>query len=313
MPKTNQRKSNQETKTNHDKENDKQLLTAEACFEALRPELDADGAEEVDNPRMELQAAAVQALAVAHTLAEPAVHKTIAAIAKTGAIDIALVDGLEKVAWATWFARHKAQQSSITYTEATLPPAIVAEASELRARMLKTLSYHLEDDAEAMAAIANIRAGAGHLDLADDLAASAALYRKHQDAIRHDPKNYRATDVADAERLSERILRLLGASPVQEHAIWQRYAARAAKLLFSHYEEAIRVGRFLFHRDDPEGRFPRLHTATRAPAQRNGNKAAEPEEPKKAPEDAGKAAEKKPEEPKKDPADRGKPAEKQPD
>jgi hypothetical protein len=265
-------------------DDDKRLLTAEACFEALRARLDADGIEGVDNPRIDLQAAAVQALSVANALAEPGVRKTIAAIASTGAIDLALIDDLEQVAWAAWFARHKAQQTSITYTEATLPAAIVADASEVRARMLKTLSYNLEEDTEAMAAIAKIRAGSGHLDLADDLAACASMYRRYHAGIRADPKNFRATDVVDAERLSERILRLLGAAPVQEHSVWTRYAARAAKMLFAHYQEAIRVGRFLWHKDDPEGRFPRLHSAVRAAPQR-GNK-VEGEDGKKRTEPA---------------------------
>jgi hypothetical protein len=130
--------------------------------------------------------------------------------------------------------------------------------------MLKTIEYHLEDDPEAMAQITHIRAGSGHIDLANDLSELASMYKQYRELIKHDKKNYRETDEADARGLSEQILRLLGAVTTPEQATWKGYQARAAKLLFESHDEAIRVGRFLFFYDAPEGRFPSLFTAVRA-------------------------------------------------
>lgn len=251
---------------------DKQLRTAEAAFETVRPRLDAMLASEVDVPRIDLQAAAVQALGVARTLTVHDVHTRIVALADVGLVDLQLILGLETIAWATWFARHKVLEVSATHTQAALPVTLTTAAAELRGRMLKTLAYHLEGDALAMAQIAGIRAGSGHLDLANDLVSCATMYRKHHAAIEHDRTNYRPTDAAEADTLSEQILRLLGVATTAEQSLWKGYASRAAKLLFQHYQEAIRIGRFLWHDDNPEGRFPTLHSATRATPQRSDRK-----------------------------------------
>jgi hypothetical protein len=252
---------------------DKHLRTAEAAFEKVRPRLDAIPASETEMVRIDLQAAAMQALRVAQMLAEPDAQAQVAAIAALGLVDIALIDGLEDVAWATWFARHNALQANATLAEAALPPALVEQSTELRGRMRKALAYYLDGDVQAMAEIATVRAGGVYLDLANDLAAAAAMYRKHDRALKDDPKNYRSTDAHEAVRLSERILRMLGAVTTPEQTLWKLYCARACKLLFSHYEEAIRVGRFFSHYDDPEGLFPSLYTATRAAPKRSAKKA----------------------------------------
>nr|AYM54391.1 hypothetical protein [Phaselicystis flava] len=144
--------------------------------------------------------------------------------------------------------------------------------------MLKTLAYHLEDDAYATARIGAIRAGTSHLALANGLVALAEMYREHWGALKDDPKNFRPTDPDEAAKLSEQMLRLLGVSPSPEQASWKAYCAKCAKLLFQHYEEAIRVGRFLWYYDGAEERFPSLHSVTRAaPAPRKKNGTAEPE------------------------------------
>ncbi|WP_437676153.1 hypothetical protein [Sorangium sp. So ce131] len=240
------------------------LHIAEAAFNRVKPSLDAMPLTGLDTPRLDLQAAAVQAIGVAQTLSAPLLRQRITAIAATGALDAALIDGLESVAWATWFARHKFLLTSATHSGAALPAALVERASETRARMLKTLEYHLDDDPEAAAQLAHLRAGAGHLDLANDLSGAAAMYRKHHESIKHDKRNYRVEDEQDASALAEQILRLLGATTTPEQTLWKGYQARAANQLFRHYDEAVRVGRFLFYYDDPEGRFPNLYTATRS-------------------------------------------------
>ncbi|MGK3998005.1 hypothetical protein [Sorangium sp. So ce1024] len=241
-----------------------QIHIAEAAFNRVKPDLDAIPLAGLETPRLDLQAAAVQAIGVAKALSAPELRQRIAAIAAAGALDAALLEGLESIAWATWFARHKLLLTSATHSGAALPPSLVERAYETRARMLKTLEYHLEGDAEATAQLAHLRAGSGHLDLANDLSAAAEMYRKHREAIKDDKRNFRGDDEKEASALAEQILRLLGATTTPEQTLWKGYQARAAKLLFRHYDEAVRVGRFLFYYDNPEGRFPNLYTATRS-------------------------------------------------
>lgn len=270
-------------------ENNK-LHVAEAAFRALQPELDAIPLAGLDPLKLDLQAAAVHALGVAEMLAEAEIRAKIVAMAKVSALNLQRVDQLEKAAWATWFVRHQLLRASAMHSEATLPTAIVEQGFELRGRMLKTLEYHLDGDAEAMAQIVHIRSGSGHLDLADDLSSVASMYHQHHDGIRHDKKNFRETDARDAQGLSAQILRLLGATTTPEQTLWKNYQLRAAKLLFQSYDEAMRVGRFLFFYDDPEGRFPTLFAATRSPASPpRGEKsppAADPPSPPPPPADA---------------------------
>jgi hypothetical protein len=161
---------------------------------------------------------------------------------------------------------------------------MLEEAMKLRRRMLKTLDYHLEDDAEAVTRLTAIRAGAGHLDLANDLLAVADFYRERKADIAGDSRSYRKTDETDARRLADRILRLLGAVTTADQTQWKAYQARAFTLLLTHHEEARRVGRFLFHYEEGEKMFPSLFSAVRAaPGPRAEKAPAEPEAPAKEP------------------------------
>lgn len=184
-------------------------------------------------------------------------------------VDTALFDEL---------ARHKVLEASATHTLAALPHPLTEAAAELRGRMVKTLAYNLEGDAQATAQIAGIRAGKSYLDLANALALAATMYRTHHAAIEHDRKNYRPGDVAEAHTLSEQILRQLGVTSAAAQTLWKGYAWRAATLLFQHYGEAIKIGRFLWSHDDPEGRFPTLHSATRSSPRRERKAGGAPAE-----------------------------------
>jgi hypothetical protein len=246
---------------------------AEIRFNERKADLDAIPLAGLEPVRIDMQAAAVQALGVAELLSRPENQAKIAALATAGLCEGDLIPRLESVAWATWYTRHKLLLASATHSEATLPEALSGRAQEVRGRMLKTLDYHLDDNATAMAQLAHIRAGSGHHDLANDLSDLAAMYRAHHDEIRHDRKKYRDTDEREARDLSQQILRLLGATSTPEQTHWKNYQARATKLLFQIHDEAIRVGRFLYFYDDPEGRFPTLFAAVRtAPAQPRAEK-----------------------------------------
>jgi hypothetical protein len=257
--------------------------SAEDCFQRTKPALDALATNDIKTPTIDVQEAAVIVLGIDGLLREPSTKAKIAALIKSGLLDGNLLENLSDVARAAWFSRYRLLQVSATHSEAALPIALVEEALTLRRRMLKTLDYNLDDDPDAVVRLNAIRSGAGHLDMANDLLANADFYRERKSDIEHDQKNYRKTDEADARRLADKILRLLGAVTTPEQTLWKNNQARAFTLLLSHYEEARRAGRFLFHYEEGEKMFPSLFSAVRsAPAPRAEKPAAEPPAPAEA-------------------------------
>lgn len=213
-------------------------------------------------------------------LREPAIKPKIAALAKSNLLNLALLEALPDLARAAWFSRYRLLQVGATHSEAALPVSLVTDALKIRRRMLKTLDYNLDEDPDAIARLTAIHLGTGHLDLANDLLACADFYRERKDAIDHDKKNYRKTDEADARRLADKILRLLGAVTTTDQTLWKSYQARAFTLSLTHYEEARRAGRFLFYYEDGDKLFPSLFSAVRtAPGPRAEKPSAEPAAP----------------------------------
>ena len=213
-------------------------------------------------------------------LREPATKAKIAVLVKAGLINGALLEALPDIARAAWFSRYRLLQVSATHSEAALPISLVDSSLKVRRRMLKTLDYNLDEDPDDLARLAAIHLGSGHLDMANDLLACADYYRERKGDIDHDRKNYRKTYEADARRLADKILRLLGAVTTPDQTLWKSYQARAFTLLLTHHEEARRVGRFLSYYEDGDKLFPSLFSAVRsAPGPRAEKPAAEPAAP----------------------------------
>lgn len=197
-------------------------------------------------------------------LRAPDTWSKIKDLAKAGVVDLPLLDNLADTARAAWFSRYRLLQVNATHTEATLPVSLVDDSFALRRRMLKTLEYNLEGDPTATAPLAAICAGSGHQDLAHDLLAASAFYRERKSDIEHDKKNYRKPDEAEARKLADWILRLLGAIITAEQTQWKDHQARAFTLLLQRYEEARHVGQVLFYYGDGERLFPSLFSAARS-------------------------------------------------
>ena len=259
---------------------DSLFKSAEECFTRQTPALDALAPSDMRTPTIDVQEAAIIVIGIEAMLREPAMKAKIAALGKANLVNVALIEALPEVARSAWFSRYRLLQVSVTHSEAALPVSLVNDSLKVRRRMLKTLDYNLDEDPEDIARLTAIHIGTGHLDMANDLLACADFYRERKGDIDHDKKNYRKTDEADARRLADKILRLLGAVTTPEQTLWKNNQARAFTRLLTHYEEARRAGRFLCYYADGDKLFPSLYSAVRtAPGPRADKPAAEPVAP----------------------------------
>ncbi|HRI68154.1 MAG TPA: hypothetical protein PK156_28185 [Polyangium sp.] len=238
--------------------------STEVAFNHVRADLDALSRTEIRQPNFNLQEGALVALAAHGLLDTPETRTVVDALANAGVVNSKLISNLATIAHAAWFVRHKLDLAEAVHSDAALPAQLVSDAMELRKRMLKVLDYHLDADAQAQSLLAGIRAGSGHLDLANDLIALADMYEDHAPVIRNDKKGYRAPDMANARQTADSIIATLGGATTPETQQWRNYQARAFTLLEKHHDEAIRVGRFVFWYEGGEELFPTMFSAVRS-------------------------------------------------
>lgn len=242
----------------------------ETAFAAIEAKLLALPSDRLDPVVVDVQIAAITALAIAHAItADAPLRARFEALAKAKEFDISRLDGLATTALATWFARHRYLLASATHSEAQLPASIVSIAMTLKARMLRVVEYHLGDHPVAGALVAAIRAGTGYMDLANDLVALARLYKEYAFLLEHDKKDYQAADQGLAAQAGDQIITLLGGSAPEQRK-WADRQARAWTLLNGDYAEIYAAGRYLKRADgDVESAFPSLVAASRAAASRS--------------------------------------------
>lgn len=239
----------------------------ERAYHAAEAEITALPEGEVEQPRVDLQEAAVRAQQAATDLdADAPLVERFKVIAATREFNFVYVTGLGTYARAAWYARHRQLSASGRVTRARVPESLVAEATTVRDRMFDLADYHFSDDPTESAHVTQIAAGTGHQDLANDLLALADLYARNQDAVSKDTKKYRADDAARARKLSADIVKALGARTVTEYEFWTDRAARAWTLLARAYDEVRSLGSWLL-RESPAlaaERFPSLIAGARA-------------------------------------------------
>ncbi len=187
---------------------------------ALRPRLDAIPPEEVATNRIDVSVAAYAALAVARFVQSPDVRPRFAALPKD-AFDMAVADDLGQTCFAALFSITEAQAEGALDTEAKLPPAIAAEATELEKRMQTVCEYQLSDDPQIAPLLAILRPGTGYRDLLNDLKGYVWIYEKRPEAVKADSKNYRPGDLKRAKEMIGIIG--LAFSDAMSPKAWQAY------------------------------------------------------------------------------------------
>lgn len=148
---------------------------------------------------------------------------------------------------------------------AKLSDELVTQATDVKQRMQRVIEYNLDHLPDVSLKLADIRAGHGHLDLADDLMRLAGLYEGHVPILIVDARRYQADDAATAKRLAQAINKVLGDGRGSDVRYWSDYLVRAWTFLVTTYEEVSSAGRWLFRDENGETRFPSLYTVGRQP------------------------------------------------
>ncbi|WP_437875408.1 hypothetical protein [Sorangium sp. So ce513] len=228
---------------------------AAAAFDRALPEIEALSPDRLISVNLDIPRVVSQVLGVLPGLR--ALRADIAEHLPT--FDITRLDRLETYALAAWYA-HLLSLSSGDVENAVKP--LLAEAAPLRENLL--------GDAEALArrglldaaTVADIRAGQGHIDIANDLVALSALFSASWSEI----AGKTAATEEEVKRAGEVGPQLLAALGVREHgkgpgpteAADKR--ARAFALLVHAYDQIRRAVAFLrWDEDDADEIAPSLY------------------------------------------------------
>lgn len=175
--------------------------------------------------------------------------------------DAKAIEELEPAAQAALWTQQQLASDEAQLPGARLDVGLVNLATVLKRRMLDVCEYHFREDSRLSREVEDIRGGTGYLDLADDLARLARLYRDHHATLKQDLRFYRAGDAASAVTLSGRITsELRKQSPEAARDL----AWRAWAFLLDRYEEVAAACRFLRRKEGGDEAFPSLHSIGRA-------------------------------------------------
>lgn len=238
------------------------LPSPEEAFRALEPMLRALPAQELIQTNVMLEAVANVALQVHARATEP---KLFARFKRLPAeeFDLECVSRCAVTARAIQHIATRQASAEAVSTDALVAPRVVTEATVLKAKMLKVLEYHLEDE-EALAECAGIRSGMGYLDLAQDLRRLAALYMDWRELLAADRRRYAAADEKEALRLADELSPQDPGAAVRQ---WVELGQRAWTQLAKDYAELRDTALWLHRRrPDLQAGFPSLVTASRPKA-----------------------------------------------
>ncbi|MCP4603862.1 MAG: hypothetical protein GY847_25640 [Proteobacteria bacterium] len=184
------------------------------------------------------------------------------------AFDVRSYDNMEKRANAFWHLDILKRQ-----TEGSLGPvqSLLEVGVPLRAKLLKGAFYLWEDHAAIGDLLAQIRAGNGHANSADDLGSLATLFHDHwKEAAGR--CSITKEEIVEARRVGAAILR--AKSPIKTKELDEicdlRY--RAGEYLRRGIED-IRAGAYFIHRGNPEAldRYPSIFARIKRSRQNEKN------------------------------------------
>lgn len=259
---------------------------AHAAYESRKRAWKARGGVELGPPRVNLAYVTARVIQIGNSLSEPATLAAFDALTKVplpggATYDATPVRLLPTVARALWYARSQYLTADAQSSTVSLPPALVTEATKLRAKMFKVVEYQCVDDDDpedpVAADLASIREvqGPRYLDLATDLSRLAVYYRNPTwiSLLEADTRRFNAKDALRADKLAGDILTALHQSS-DVAATWLTEIYRGWSELQAFYEVARRGGSFVFWSELDE-KIPPLG-ALRPPSTTRKKKPAEP-------------------------------------
>lgn len=266
---------------------------AHAAYESRKAAWKLRGGVELGPPRVNLAYVTARVIQIGTALTEPATLAAYDALTKVplpgGAkFDAAPVRLLPTTARAIWYARTQYLTADAQSSTVALPPALVAEATKLRAKQFKVIEYNCVDDedpedpvAADLGSIKEVQ-GPRFLDLATDLSRLSAYYRNPAwvPVLEADTRRFNPKDALRAEKLSADILAALHQRS-DASSTWLVEIYRGWSELQAFYDVARRGGSFVFW-SDLDARIPVLGSL-RPPSSRKSASEKKPAEPEKKP------------------------------
>lgn len=235
---------------------------ARRAYTEVLPRLEAITASEYAALSVDVQDAVIQAIGVARFVAQPEVRARFALLSAE-LFTITHLDDLPTLALAAHHGFVELQVVRSGGSLAKLPPALVNEAGSVRKRMFELVEYVFREHERLKREVASIRGGVGYKDTAMDLARLARIYEDEPDMVASVTRDYRATDAADARRLSQAILSELSQNPGLTEQQQLSIVTGIWTLLLQSYTEIQAAGYFIYRHENPESKFRSLYTRGR--------------------------------------------------
>lgn len=235
---------------------------ARLAFEALRSLLDTQ--TDIRTASTDMRRAIVHAWSVGRMVQKPEMKLEFESL-PARRFDQQHLARLEPAALGTWYVALMLRSASTLSSGAKLPEELIAAGSEVRQRMFKVTEYMLGHHKRISDQLDDIRGGKGYIDQADDLMRLADLFDEHAPALAADQTHYRPEDAAQARKIAQGILMILGDGRASDADYWADYQGRAWTLLVNTYEEVAAAGRWLFRHENGEALFPSLYAVGRQP------------------------------------------------
>ncbi|MDJ0764378.1 MAG: hypothetical protein QNJ97_15475 [Myxococcota bacterium] len=223
-------------------------------LEKIKPQLDALRPEEVRQFNLSVPNAVSAAMRVFK-----AFKADVSAFVRTfrfDAFDPADYENFPERVGALWYVNKQLNQAIDPKGDAD---AILAKIGPLHAKLGKAAVYLWCDSEELGPVVADIRAGAGRMDKADELVRYAALFEEHW-AEAKDNSNVTQDDLTAARTLSAQLIDTLTAIPPSDLAELRDIQNRAGEYLRRAVDD-IRAAAIYIFRRDPEAleRYPSLY------------------------------------------------------
>lgn len=232
---------------------------ARRAYITVLPRVEVMKADEHAALSVDVQDAVILAWGVANFVAQPEVRARFALL-PLELFDITHLDDLPTLTLAAYHGYVELQAIRSGVSLAKLSASLVTEAGEVRTRMLELCEYVFRRNEEVNREVTSIRTGTGYKDLALDLARLARIYDAYPELVVRETINYRATDAADARRLSQSILNELSQNQGLDERRQLAIVTGIWTLLLRCYDEVQAAGYFVYRHEDPDSKFRSLYT-----------------------------------------------------